>query len=122
MFKNIVLTFLMGSQLYAAPSFIGFYDLDVVIGNQLFKDTLEIKSIQQNHIDGLFSVPGVFTSHFYGELNELKIVGTFIARERGKKFEVELKGRFEKNGLMKGSLYQSGVKFADFSGSKRREK
>ena len=103
-----------------ASNFVGIYDLDVKINNNSFVDILYISTINvSGEVSGKFEVNNVFKSDFSGKLVKSHLSGSFMAKERGEEFLVELVGEFDSYCSVKGVLKQNDSTFARFTGKKR---
>jgi len=100
-------------------NYLGTYVLKVQIGERTFTDILTLNKIEQHGtVSGRFAVPQVFDVPFKGSLKDQKLDGHFFAEEGGTTFEVELEAQFISPCKIKGKLFQGGIQFADFVGSK----
>ena len=105
---------------YAETQLIGTYELQVDINGRSFIDILEIATSSKGKLTGNFEVPSVFKVPFEGILEDEMVRGSFIALERGEKFQVNLKAQvFENGDLLKGELRTNNEVFGTFIGIKR---
>ena len=120
MVKFLIAVMCTVSIAYANSNFIGIYDLDVKINGKNFTDILEIKRISNTLFFGDFEVPGVFKVPIVGKITGKEILGSFIAVERGGRFEVVLKAvARKKGGFLEGELLTDNQIFGVFTGRKR---
>ncbi len=120
MFRIILLLLVFSRSGFATPSSLGIYDLDVQIGNTSFKDILELTALNEQKIEGEFSVPQVFKAKFMGTVIKHELEGSFMANENGGEFLVILKAKFSGSyDELTGVLMTESQVFAKFSGRKR---
>lgn len=118
--KYILMLFALLHVVAVGESSIGVYDLDVNISGNAYRDILTITTIDSNgHITGSFEVPKVFKVPVSGRAFQKVIMLSFLAKERGREFRVDLKGKLKLNCKITGKLLQDGVVFAHFVGQKR---
>jgi hypothetical protein len=119
--KKYILMLVLSSSCLGVPSnHTGVFDLNVKIGDQSFIDILTIESVtNEKQVIGKFEVPNVFIADFKGLLIDRKLLGSFMARERGTEFKVTLKAEFEDQCHLRGELIQNKNVFGVFRGFKR---
>ena len=122
---------LFSIQTYANNKPIDTYLFKVQIGNQLYKEKLDIYkkefiNYQSNKVYGYYSVPGLFKSKFVGVISHYThhlgyvsfIKGKFIANERGLKKLITLEAKATGGPIFIGTLKENTHVFARISGKR----